>query len=40
MAKKEQYGTLDWEKAKSIGFDWLSLKFADEKKEFVDLEFA
>ena len=34
------YGTLDWEKAKSIGFDWLSLKFADEKKEFVDLELA
>ena len=34
------YGTLDWEQAKSIGFDWLSLKFVDAKKEFVDLELA
>ncbi len=34
------YGPLDWERAKSIGFDWLSLKFVDEKKEFVDLELA
>ena len=34
------YGALDWEQAKSIGFDWLSLKFADTKKEFVDLELA
>ncbi|MBQ7365092.1 MAG: hypothetical protein IJW46_05800 [Clostridia bacterium] len=32
------YGTMDWEKAKSIGFDWLSLSFVDTKKEFVDLE--
>ena len=34
------YGALDWEQAKSIGFDWLSLKFVDVKKEFVDLELA
>ncbi len=34
------YGNLDWEQAKSIGFDWLSLKFVDKKKEFVDLELA
>lgn len=34
------YGALDWEQAKSIGFDWLSLKFVDAKKEFVDLELA
>lgn len=31
---------LDWDKAKSIGFDWLSMKFADKKKTFVDLELA
>ena len=31
---------LDWNKAKSIGFDWISMKFADKKKEFVDLELA
>lgn len=31
---------LDWDKAKSIGFDWLSMKFVDKKKEFVDLELA
>lgn len=34
------YGTLNWERAKSIGFDWISLKFVDLKKEFVDLELA
>ena len=34
------YGALCWEQAKSIGFDWLSLKFVDAKKEFVDLELA
>ena len=34
------YGALDWEQAKSIGFDWLSLAFVDAKKEFVDLELA
>ena len=31
---------LDWNKAKSIGFDWLSMKSVDKKKEFVDLELA
>ena len=31
---------LDWNKAKSIGFDWLTMKFADKKKKFVDLELA
>ncbi len=34
------YENMDWEQAKSIGFDWLSLAFADHKKEFVDLELA
>ena len=34
------YGVLDWEEAKSIGFDWLSLKFINVKKEFVDMELA
>lgn len=34
------YGSMDWEQAKSIGFDWISLKFTDTKKEFVDLELA
>ena len=34
------YGDMDWEQAKSIGFDWLSLAFADHKKEFVELELA
>lgn len=34
------YGTSDWEKAKSIGFDWLSLRFVDTNKEFADLELA
>ena len=34
------YGVLDWEQAKSIGFDWISLKFVDAKKKFVDLELA
>lgn len=31
---------LDWDKAKSIGFDWITMKFADKKKVFVDLELA
>lgn len=31
---------LDWNKAKSIGFDWLSMKSSDKKKVFVDLELA
>ena len=34
------YGDMDWEMAKSIGFDWLSLAFVDHKKEFVELELA
>ena len=34
------YGALDWEEAKSIGFDWIWLKFIDAKREFVDLELA
>jgi len=34
------YGVMDWDRAKSIGFDWISLKFTDTKKEFVDLELA
>ena len=34
------YGALDWEQAKSVGFDWISLKFADTKVEFVELELA
>ena len=34
------YGALDWEKAKSIGFDWLSLKFVKGKKEFAEFELA
>ena len=34
------YGTMEWEKAKTIGFDWLSMSFIDAKKEFVDLELA
>jgi len=34
------YGSLEWEKAKSIGFDWLSLKFVNTKKKFVDFELS
>jgi len=34
------YGTMEWEKAKTIGFDWISMSFIDAKKEFVDLELA
>ena len=37
---KLTYGDMDWEQAKSIGFDWISLAFADHKKEFVELELA
>ena len=33
-------GSSDWEQTKSIEFDWLSLKFVDVKKEFLDLELA
>ncbi|MDE7395792.1 MAG: hypothetical protein K2M95_06715 [Clostridiales bacterium] len=31
---------LDWNKAKSIGFDWFSMRAVDKKKVFVDLELA
>ncbi len=31
---------LDWENAKSIGYDWLAMKSVDKKKIFVDLELA
>lgn len=31
---------LDFEKAKSIGYDWLSMKFIETDHEFVDLELA
>ena len=34
------YGAMEWEKAKTIGFDWISMSFIDAKKEFVDLELA
>lgn len=34
------YGALDWEKAKSIGFSWLSLRFEKGKKEFAEFELA
>lgn len=31
---------IDFEKAKSIGYDWISMKFVKKKREFVDLELA
>ncbi len=31
---------LDFEKAKSIGFDWITIKFVKINREFVDLELA
>ena len=31
---------IDFEKAKSIGYDWLSMKFVKRNREFVDLELA
>lgn len=31
---------LDFEKAKSIGYDWLSIKFVRKNRKFVDLELA
>lgn len=34
------YGTMSWENAKSIGFDWIRLRFKKGKKEFLDLELA
>ena len=37
---KTMYDMMDWETAKSIGFDWISLKFIDQKKEFFEMELA
>ena len=34
------YGFMDWEEAKSIGFDWISLKFVSQRKEFFEMELA
>lgn len=31
---------LEWNKAKSIGYDWLSMRFVERKRQFVDLELA
>jgi len=37
---KLMYGTMGWEDAKSIGFDWISLKFVDSGKDFFEMELA
>ena len=37
---KLMYGFMDWEEAKSIGFDWISLKFVSPRKEFFEMELA
>ncbi len=37
---KLMYGEIEWDKAKSIGYDWISLRFKKGKKEFLDLELA
>ncbi len=37
---KLMYGAMDWEDAKSIGFDWISLRFVRPKKEFFETELA
>lgn len=34
------YGSMNWNDAKSIGFDWLSLAFVKSKKEFAEFELA
>lgn len=34
------YGVMDWEEAKSIGYDWINLKFKKGRKTFLDLELA
>ena len=34
------YGSMDFEEAKSIGFDWINLKFKKGRKTFLDLELA
>ena len=37
---KLMYGFMDWEEAKSIGFDWISMKFVSPRKEFFEMELA
>lgn len=37
---KLTYGTMDWDTAKSIGYDWICLRFKKGKKVFLDLELA
>ena len=37
---KLMYGEMDWNEAKSIGYDWISLRFKKGKKGFLDLELA
>ena len=37
---KLMYGVMNWEEAKSIGYDWISLRFKKERKTFLDLELA
>lgn len=37
---KLMYGVMNWEEAKSIGFDWINLKFKKGRKTFLDLELA
>lgn len=37
---KLMYGTMGWEDAKSIGFDWILLKFIDSEKDFFEMELA
>lgn len=37
---KLMYGEMNWEDAKSIGFDWISMKFCDLNKEFFEMELA
>lgn len=35
-----KYGAMEWEKAKSIGYDWITLRFKKGRKVFLDLELA
>ena len=34
------YGTMEWEQAKSIGFDWIRVEYRKGSKVFLDLELA
>jgi hypothetical protein len=34
------YGTMEWEKAKSIGYDWICIQFKKGRKKFLNLELA